>query len=56
MRKETAVYYAVSKKDANEKKGEQISEEEAAAAEAILIDEIKKAEKESEKEDSECTY
>lgn len=46
----TAVYYAVSKKFADEKKGEQISEEEAAAAEAILIEEIKKAETEAEKE------
>lgn len=38
-----AVYYAISKKFVEEKKNEPISEAEAAAAEAILIDEIKKA-------------
>lgn len=46
------VYYAVSKKFADENNGDQISEEESAAAEAILIEGIKKAEIEADKEES----
>ena len=48
-----AVYYVVSKKFSDEKKDTQISEEEAAAAEAILIEEIKKAETEANKKELE---
>ena len=38
-----AVYYAVSKKYADANKGKAITEAEAATAEALFIDEIKKA-------------
>lgn len=42
------VYYVLSKRFADEKKDKQISEEEAVVAEAILFEEIKNAENESE--------